>query len=73
MLAVETDATGGQATLERVRGALAAAGVQAAAGLGVRTSAGGLTAAWHEADSAMYADKARRRRRPVAQAGRTGA
>jgi len=58
VLAVETDAVGGQATLERVRRALAAAGVRAAAGLGVRTPDGGLAAAWRDADRAMYADKA---------------
>ena len=55
--AVETDAEGGQATLDRVRGALRAEGIQAAAGLGVRAAGGTLTAAWQEADRAMYADK----------------
>ncbi len=58
VLAVETDATGAQATLDRVRGALRAEGIRAAAGLGVRASDGSLAAAWQEADRAMYADKA---------------
>ena len=58
VLAVETDAAGGQATLERVRRALQQGGIPAAAGLGVRASDGTLTGAWQDADRAMYADKA---------------
>ena len=57
VLAVETDARGGQATLDRVRGALRAEGIRAAAGLGVRVAGSTLMEAWQEADRAMYADK----------------
>ena len=61
LLAVETDADGGRAKLERIRNALQEEGIRAAAGLGVRRSDGDLVAAWREADHAMYADKSRAR------------
>lgn len=61
LLAVETDADGGRAKLERIRRALLDEGIRAAAGMGVRRSDGDLVTAWQEADHAMYADKSRAR------------
>lgn len=57
LLAVEAAAEGGRATAERVAAVLASGGVEAAVGLGVRAPNGSLSAAWHEADRAMYEHK----------------
>ena len=67
VLAVETDPAGATATLDRIRAALRDDGIRAAAGLGTRAGDGTLSAAWREADSAMYADKLAQQR-----SGRSG-
>ncbi|WP_432570188.1 GGDEF domain-containing protein [Kineococcus sp. SYSU DK005] len=57
VLLIACDERGGRAELARLRAGLAAAGIAASAGLGVRRSGGDLAAAWHEADAAMYRSK----------------
>ena len=52
--------TAAAAVSERVREGLCAAGVSASLGAATRRAASGLSAAWSEADAAMYADKAAR-------------
>jgi len=61
VLAVDTDLRTGRVLSRRLADALEAAGVTASLGLAER-GAGGLAAAWTEADSRMYAAKRRRRR-----------
>nr|WP_276612075.1 sensor domain-containing diguanylate cyclase [Kineococcus vitellinus] len=57
LLLPECDAAGAARELERVRAGLASAGIDAAAGVATRTSAGDLVGTWHQADAAMYAVK----------------
>jgi diguanylate cyclase len=60
LLAVDTDLETGRVLVRRLTEALAAAGVEASAGLAERTPGGGLAGAWTEADRHMYAAKRRR-------------
>lgn len=57
ILAVECDAAGAQALLERTRQILAEHLVQASVGLASRTPGSGLLGAWKNADLQMYAQK----------------
>lgn len=61
VLAVETDRAGGEAKAARISRALQDAGIEAAIGLGVRSSDGSLHTAVQEADRGMYEDKVRSR------------
>ena len=62
LLAVETGAEGGRVTAQRVRAALTAGGVGASVGVGARAHGVPLTAAWQDADRAMYEEKQAGRR-----------
>ncbi len=57
IIGVECDRAGGDSLLRRVQAELAAAGVEASAGLAVREPSRGLTGAWEHADELMYAHK----------------
>ena len=57
VLAVHADGLSAAAESARLRAVLADAGIAAAIGVGVRTAAGTLSAAWSAADAAMYCDK----------------
>jgi diguanylate cyclase len=69
VLAVECDEAAAAALAERVAGALEAAGVRASVGHATRQPAAGLTRAWLEADTAMYARKRERGRVGQSSAG----
>jgi len=60
VLAVECDEGAATVLAERIRAALEAAGVRASVGHATRRASAGLSEAWVEADSRMYARKRRR-------------
>jgi diguanylate cyclase len=60
VLAVECDDHAAAVLAERLRGALAAAGVRASVGHATRRASADLAQAWAEADASMYARKRRR-------------
>ena len=60
VLAVECDEGAAMVLAERIRAALEAAGVRASVGHATRRASAGLSEAWVEADSRMYARKRRR-------------
>jgi diguanylate cyclase len=60
VLAVECDEGAAAVLAERIRVALEAAGVRASVGYATRRASAGLSQAWVEADSRMYARKRRR-------------
>jgi diguanylate cyclase len=60
VLAVECDHHAAAVLAERLRGALAAAGVRASVGHATRRASADLAQAWAEADASMYASKRRR-------------
>jgi diguanylate cyclase len=60
VLAVECDEGAAMVLAERIRAALEAAGVRASVGHATRREPAGLSQAWVEADSSMYARKRRR-------------
>lgn len=62
VLAVQTDLAGGRAQEQRLREALATAGIDAAIGLSVRAAGTSFATAFDAADEEMYRDKERRRR-----------
>lgn len=57
VLAVECDAAGGQALVERLLAEFQAAGVKASVGMSLREPSGTLIEAWHESDQRMYSHK----------------
>jgi diguanylate cyclase (GGDEF)-like protein len=59
LLAVECDRSGAATLADRLRADFAFAGVNASIGYALRDPARGLTAAWDEADKAMYLEKSR--------------
>ncbi|WP_296576569.1 sensor domain-containing diguanylate cyclase [Phreatobacter sp.] len=63
VLCIECDAKSAGAVVERVRGALAAAGIRASIGMAMRTPEAGLSVTAQNADQAMYRDKALRKER----------
>ncbi|MFD0482123.1 EAL domain-containing protein [Kineococcus sp. GCM10028916] len=60
----DADRARAAAVAERLRAELGSAGVRVSIGAATRRAATGLGVAWHEADAAMYADKAARRVAP---------
>jgi diguanylate cyclase (GGDEF)-like protein len=60
VLAVECDHHAAAVLAERLRGALAAAGVRASVGHATRRASADPAQAWAEADASMYASKRRR-------------
>lgn len=61
LLVVECDRAGADVFVNRLRGALAAAGIRASLGSAMRVPSEGLQRTWEEADKAMYAEKERAR------------
>ena len=59
VLAVECDSAGGEALMERLMNAFAAAGVKASIGMALRNPADTLDDAWRESDRRMYSHKKR--------------
>ncbi|GAC1414882.1 MAG: histidine kinase [Candidatus Velthaea sp.] len=57
VLLLESDTTSGEIAYKRLNEKLAEAGIAASIGMAQRTSTDGLTAAWKEADMAMYRTK----------------
>lgn len=63
ILCIECDAPHAGALVERIREVLATAGIRASLGMAVRSAETGLYVTAHNADQAMYRDKADRKGR----------